>query len=494
VIRKFSALSVALGISIGADFCLAQEAATSKAEGMILLDYQVIPVPGNPSIDLMGFHFLSRMNDWMYLGVGGYAPLFKGEYGGFMALDITAHFQRKIFGDLFADAGLSIGGGGGGKSVEQSKILSGTGGYVKSYIGLGYDFNGFSAGVNFAKMKFKDSAINKSGLNIQLQVPFSYATGSYASSGERDAARGALEDASENTLTMGLDRIVQIDPEGLNKDPIGMADLQFSHFMTKNSYWFINAGVGYRGLPLYNQVLAGLGHRLPISPRINLYGQLAVGSGGYAPETINTGPGLLVYPKVSVEYLFDKNFGFSISSGYLFAPKGSSKNYTLGASLNYHIHSGGRSSDQNILYRGYRVSLFPQTEFNVKSEGKDQNKINMLSVQLDNLVSNHVYIPVQVSIAYNAYLGYPGYGELLAGVGVQTKHHKDSRTQAFGQLLLGTNSHGPILKTGIGLNFGLSDRFAIYGLVGQTLAVGKEKFRSDYLGFGLTYRFSVPSW
>ncbi len=470
-----------------------------------MLDYEVISVPGNKSIDLMGFHFFNKMNDWMYLGVGGYAPLFNGEYGGFMAVDVTAHFQRRIFGNVFADAGLSLGGGGGGKSVEQSKILSGTGGFIKGYLGLGYDFQDFSVGLNFARMKFKNSAIDNSQLNAYVQVPFSYAAGSYASSGERLFPTGKpgpqenLVDSSENILALGLDNFLQNNPEGLNKATINAADLQFSHFITKNSYWYVNAGVGYHGLPLYNQVLAGLGYRIPIFPRISLYSQLAVGSGGYAPETIDTGPGLLVYPKISAEYLLDKNFGLSLSAGYLFAPKGSSKNYTVGASLNYHIYSGGRGSVTNdsaegIFYRGYRVNLFQQTEFNVKDKGIARSKISLLSVQLDNIVNDNIYIPIQISVAYNAYLGYPGYGELLAGVGVQNKYYKGNRLQSFGQLLVGANSHGLVLKTGIGLNFGLSDRLAIYGLIGQTFAADKDKFRSDYAGIGLTYRFSVPSW
>ena len=500
--KQLSKLFIVIGMSLGTDFALAQDV---KAQGLVMLDYEVIAVPGSQSIDLMGFHFLNKMNDWMYLGVGGYAPLFKGEYGGFMALDITAHVQRRIFGNFVVDAGLSVGGGGGGKSVQQSVILSGTGGFVKSYFGVGYDFGDFSVGVNFARMKFKKSAIDNSQPNIYVQVPFSYSIGSYSSSGDRlfpadkRDTPGASLDVSENVLTLGLDNFVQIRPEGLNKDTINVAELQFSHFMTKNSYWYVNAGVGYHGLPLYNHVLGGLGYRLPVSSQLNLYGQLAVGSGGYAPDTLNTGPGLLVYPKISAEYLFSKNFGLSLSAGYLFAPKGSSKNYTVGAALNYHIHSGGTSSDtlgrtEGILYRGYRFNLFPQTAFNPKSTGSSQSRLNMLSAQLDNIVSDHFYIPVQVNIAYNAYSGYPGYGELLAGVGVQTKHHKDSRTQWFGQLLLGTNSHGPMLKTGIGLNLGLSDHFAIYGMVGQAFGTNREKFRADYLGVGVTYRFSVPSW
>ena len=62
----------------------------------------------------------------------------------------------------------------------------------------------------------------------------------------------------------------------------------------------------------------------------------------------------------------------------------------------------------------------------------------------------------------------------------------------FGQLLVGTNVHGPVLKTGVGINVGVSKRLALYGVAGQTFGVDKDRFRANYLGLGMTYRFSVP--
>jgi hypothetical protein len=527
--RRLTPLFVAVGITLGAADSSAQEAAPAsnqntkaesgasavtaaserpgltKADGLVMLDYEVIPVPSGKSIDLLGFHFFSKMNDWLYLGVGGYAPLVKGEYGGFMAIDVTAHAQYRMFGNLLADAGVSLGGGGGGKSVEQSKILTGSGGFVKGYLGLSYDFGVLALGVNISRMKFFDSAIAHTQPNIFIQVPFSYSVGAYASSGSKLAsvddpdAQKIFMDARENMLSLGLDNYAQINPEGSSKDTINAADLQFSHFMTRSSYWYVDVGVGYHGLPLYNQILGGLGYRVRISPGVNFYSQLGIGSGGYSSERINTGAGLLVYPKVFGEYMFAKDFGLALSAGYLTAPKGSSRNYTFGASLNYHIHpdnagSAASLAAEGIFLRGYRVNVFQQTELSVTDRGAAASNISMLSAQLDNVVSDHLYIPVQISVAYNAYLGYPGYGELLAGVGAQTKYDKDNRFQAFGQLLLGTNSHGPIVKPGVGLNFGLSDRLAIYGLAGRTYSTEKDKFRADYVGLGLSYRFSVPVW
>ncbi|KAB2871227.1 MAG: hypothetical protein HS128_24160 [Ideonella sp.] len=473
-----------------------------RAEGVLMLDYQLIRVPQESSLDLLGLHALTRLTDWLYAGVGVHAPLVKGEYGGFMAFDVTAHAQRRIWRSLFADAGLSIGGGGGGKSKEQSRVLTGSGGFAKAYAGLGYDFADFSVGANVSRMKFYQSIIDSTQVNVFVQVPFSSTVGSYASAGRRLAAtdaQGALADSSENTLTLGLDNLVQIDPEGSNKSTIGLIDLQFAHYLTASTYWYASFAAGYRGLPLYNQLVGGLGHRFKVSPRVDLHAQLGIGSGGWSPDRIDTGAGLLVYPKATAEVALGKNFGLALSAGYLFAPTGSSKNYTLGASLNYHLlpdaqPSGARESSEGILFRGYRIGLFQQTALHVRDRDVVGGRISMLSAQLDAIVGDHVYIPIQGAVAYEAYREYPGYGELLAGVGLQSKNEKDNPLQFFGQLLGGTNAHGPVVKASVGVNVGLGDRLALYASIGKTIAApsNKTNFRSDNLGLGLTYRFSMP--
>jgi hypothetical protein len=481
----------------------------TRANGMIMLDYEVIPIEGYAPIDLLGFHFYKQFTNWLYLGVGLHAPLVRGDYGGFMVFDVSIHAQQRLFWNLFADAGASLGGGGGGNSVEQSKIISGTGGFQKSYIGLGYDFTSFSAGVNLSRIRFAGSAIHNSQLDFYIQVPFSYYVGSYANSGDslpsaQNSGRGSnFTKPTENSIAIGLDNIIQIKPEGSYRETINLVDVQFIHFMTDRGYVFFEGGVGYHGLPMYNQVFGGIGYKYSYSPRVNVRSQLGLGSGGYAPEKINTGSGLLLYPKLSAEYLLSNSLGISLSSGYLYAPTGSSRNLTLGASLNYHdspedsSHVGGDATT-DVKYRGYRFHIFEQAEFSAKVGDGNQGTVKLLSVQIDNIIHKNFYVPFQLSAAYNEYLGYPGYGELLAGVGVQNEYTPRDPFQTFAQILVGANVNGIVVKPGAGINYGLSDQLAIYGQVGGTFSVintsqhPNQKFRSPTVGLGLSYRFSLP--
>jgi hypothetical protein len=136
-------------------------------------------------------------------------------------------------------------------------------------------------------MKFNQSAIDSTQLNVFVQVPFSYAIGPYASAGEKLAATDAQEDfanSSENVLSWGLDNLVQIDPQGSNKAIIRLVDLQFAHYLTSSTYWYASLGIGYHGMPLYNQVIGGLGYRFRASPRVHLHAPVGVGWVGTRPN------------------------------------------------------------------------------------------------------------------------------------------------------------------------------------------------------------------
>ncbi len=472
-------------------------------EAMILMDYLVLRVVGDKPIDLMGFHVHNKVADWLYVGAGLYAPLFKGEYGGFTAYDIAAHAQQRLTPQIFATAGLSAGGGAGGRSVEQAKVLTGTGSFFKAYVGLGYDFGNFSIGANVARMKFSHSAIDGTQANVFLEIPYTYLTGPFSSHGQRLSpadARQASEASGEKMLTVVLDNFWQRKPEGSFKGVFNIADFQYAQYFARDTYWYAGFGVGYRGLPLYNHVMGGVGQRVQFSPNIALYGQLGVGSGGYAPERLNTDAGLLVYPKVSAEYALTKDLGLALSAGYLVAPKGSSKNLSFGVALTHHIRvadapSLGSGTGGLPTYQAFRVSLFQQVDTGVRFRGIDRGRLQMIGLQADAIINDRWYIPLQGSVAYSTYLGYPGYGEVLAGIGVQSRTSPGDRLQVFGQLMAGTNIHGLAVKASAGLRYGLSDSTSLHLTAGRIEArsAAGNRFIANSLGVGLDYRFSIPA-
>ncbi len=471
-------------------------------DGLIAVDYQSLRVSGDEPIDLMGFHVRQRVGERVYLGIGAYAPLVQGAYGGFMAFDVGLHVQQPLGSRLFATAGLSLGGGGGGRSAAHSGVLAGSGGLVKTSAGLGYAFPQFSVGLDLSRVRFKDSSIHDTGANLSVQWPFGYLTGPYEAHGEPLSpleTRLSAAQSGENVLTFSLDQFHQRDPQGSFKGTLGNADLQYAHFLDADTYWFAALGVGHRGRPLYNQLLGGLGQRFRPMPGVSLSAQLGVGSGGYAPDVIDTGPGLVLYPKATAELALGPELGLALSAGYLTAPRATSRNVAYGLALAYHVRpatrdgAGGEDGDAVPVYRATRFSLFQQTGTHVRYGGVDRDRLQMLAVQLDTLLSERLYLPLQASVSWNAYLGSPGYGELLGGVGLQNRLEPGERVQAYGQLLAGTNPHGPAVKASAGLHIDVGAPWSVHlsaGRIHARHASGRE-FDAHSFGLGLDYRFAV---
>ena len=465
----------------------------NQHDGLFMLDYQDIRLPKNERIDLIGYHLLTPINDWAYFGVGGYAPFLQGEYGGFMAFGGLLHAQTNISENIFVNSGFSFGGGGGGKSIDHSKEFSGTGGYMRGYLGLGYEFNHFSIGANISHMAFLKSEINNSQLNVFVEIPFSYTTSLYGKAGEFFSSSKQLKGSDdEHMLSLGLDNYEQIDPIGSHKGMISVADFQYSSFISRQHYWYYSAAVGYRGIPIYNQIIVGMGGRIAFSNRVQLYGQLGIGSGGYAPELIDTGSGLLLYPKLSIEYLFNDSLGLSATSGYLYAVDGTSRNYTFGVALNHHFGTSrvkNSTAPQQGQYEGYRIKLSHETLTNLTFKNEPLANLNMLTFQADKLLTKHIYLPIRIAVSYQAYKGFPGYGEMSAGIGLQTRYNKGDAFQFFSELQVGANVEGAILRPSIGLDYSFSEDLAFHTSLGFTL--GSQAFSSTSIELGLTRRFSL---
>jgi hypothetical protein len=345
-------------------------------------------------------------------------------------------------------------------------------------------------------MEFLKSAINNTQINFFLQTPFSYTTGAYSRSGDPFSAppRASLNSFG-SMISFGLDNYVQIAPVGSYKGMINALDIQYSKFMSKRTYWYYALGVGYKGLPIYNQVIAGVGARFALSNRLRLYGQVGLGSGGYAPSIIDTGSGLMLYPKLSVEFLIKSNTGLSLTAGYVHALDGPARNFTFGVALNHYFGTAnapeGTFEPRSGRYDGYRFSITHETALNPRFGDIPLNNFNMIAIQVDKLVSGHIYIPLRAAISYQAYRGYPGYGEISAGIGVQNSYMAGGRLQFFGELQVGANVQGTITRGIVGLDYTLRDGLALRATLGQTR--GNTGYRATQFGLGLTSRFSLLS-
>lgn len=477
----------------------AEPSTLRRSEARLTLDYQTVRVQGDSPIDLAGLHLYAPVADGISVGAGLLAPLVSGQYGGFMGASVGVQGRLRLGGPLFAMAALSAGGGAGGRSPEHAKKLSGTGSFMRGQLALGWDAGDFTVGAGVSRIKFRRSLIDSSQWNVFLDLPFTYLSGPYARRGEplpaADDDRAGRE-MGESMLSFSLDNYHQLNPRGSYSGTVRTGEFQFSHFLTPDLFWFANFASAYAGLPTYNQLLGGLGWRWRPAPSWQLYAQLGVGSGGYAPEQIDTGPGLLVYPKLSAELALSRDLGLAVSAGYLTAPKASSRNPTYGLTLTRHLRSGrSEAVGAPARYEGLRVTLLHQTDARLRYRDVARPALHMLGLQIDMPVSERWYLPLQASAAYTSYLGYPGYAEIFAGVGVQTRVAPGERVQAFGQVMGGANVHGKGGKVTAGLRYLLDDRLAVSFSGGRIEARSSSsgRYTANNFVLGLDYRFAVPT-
>lgn len=481
--------------------------------GMIMLDYSAITLSNGGAFDLFGIHYLQRANDWLYYGVGAFAPVAQGDYGGFFGAAATLHAQRNI-GDSnwFVNAGLSLGAAAGGNSVTGIRRLSGEGLYGRAYAGIGYTHRNLSFGVNYSRVAVLGSMIDDSTINVFVQRPFSFSIGSYADAGRSLSAAEFDAPQQENIISVQVNNFAQINPRGRYTGDIGVASTQFTHFHNRNLYSFFAVDIGISGLHWYNQAHGGFGFRTSLSPRVNLYGQIGFGSSGWVTDTVDTGPGFIIYPKATLEYMVNNRLGATLSAGYQFAPFATSQNWTVGLGMNYHL-SHRRPSDTastsglDYNLRGVRLNVFGRATSSITYNGRQSEGINMIAVQADYMLNDHWYLAGQVAAATTAFRGYAGYAEGFVGLGWQSRPYASGRLQGYAQLMYGLNdvgvdpAHevGTLLYPAFGVSYHVNDRFSIYSQVGAAVSLGQylgthtNTFENYSLGLGVTYRFSLPT-
>lgn len=481
--------------------------------GRIMIDYSALTLTSGGDFDLMGVHYLQNINEWLSFGVGASAPIAGGNYGGFFAADVTLHAQRDIGRNFFVNAGVAVGAGAGGASVNGIRRLSGEGFYTRAYAGIGYHLRRFSFGVNYSRVAISGSELNDSALNVFVQVPFSFAVGRYRDAGRVLSADAFRAPRHENIVSLQYNHVRQINPTGLYQGDIGFASTQFTHFHNPTLYSYFAVDIGATGLLWYNQAHGGVGGRVALGRNVNLYAQLGIGSGGWVTDTIDTGSGFIIYPKVTLEYLWGNGLGTTLSAGYFYAPFGTSRNWTVGLGLNYHLshperRGGGALAGADYTLRGIRLHTFGRITSPIYYNGRESEGLTMLALQADYMLNERWYLAGQIAAATNAFRGFAGYAEGFFGVGWQTRPYVGGRLQGYAQVLYGLNDVGvdparevgALLYPAIGVNYHLNERVSLYGQLGATISLGRymnasmtNSWRNTSIGLGMTYRFALPT-
>ena len=200
------------------------------------MSYLSVKMPSEEqNLGLGGVNFNLYLNDWAYVGLGGYAAV-HGERGGLFTLNVNAGIKRNLFSNIYLNTGLHLGGGGGANAPD------GGGAYILAYLNIGYQWSKFSVEAGYSYINFFNNGnIEGHQLNLALAVPFSYNYASFKHTEEEFIIGESIYDSdwyqksNQISLLLHFNNLYLVNDEFYKGETIRTAGVEFDTYIKKNT-------------------------------------------------------------------------------------------------------------------------------------------------------------------------------------------------------------------------------------------------------------------
>ncbi len=479
----------------------------------IRLNFMSVDMPTNefpglrPTMGLVGLHYQIPFNDFLYGGAAFHYAI-TGDQGGLFTLGAEIGINQRIIGNLYADANIHFGGGGG------YRILVNDGAFINTNVGLQYKMDRYSFGVQYSHINFFTGSIKDNTVSIFLEIPSTLRYTDYKNSFQKYTKSNKNNDhfwkkpVVKNTQQVRFDFFI---PTGKSKrdngtaldDTLYVLGFEYQKYLNANTFLFAHTDAIYKGLRAgFMDLFFGAGYHPYQSKYINLFGKLGIGAAGgrIAPEG-----GATIYPSAGLDFKLSNSLAISGHGGYYRALDGDFEAYTLGFGIKYINLSGGTQTNNNDgLYDTYRtqglsVNLENQTYFSV-NKTDDPNNVLSTDLQLIGLQFNYdilknIYIIGEAGFAYGGRSG--GYAHGLVGLGIKTNNFVNNKFNAFLNLTGGAaggagvdTDEGIVVRPTIGLQYNIKDNLAIKASGGKLYAPFGN-VNSTNLNIGISFNFAT---
>ncbi|CAL2064239.1 hypothetical protein [Tenacibaculum sp. 190524A05c] len=473
--------------------------------GFAQLDFLSIDMPdvNEANMDFTGIHYNAMLNDWSYAGLGFYGAV-GGIRGGFFTLGLNLGIKKEIYKNVFVDAGLHFGGGGGASAPD------GGGAFILPHVNLGYDFKYFSLSAGWSYIDFFDGGtITSNQLYASAQIPLSFDYTDFEKRQDKFDTDN-LKETKWNSKSHRISAMVHlnnlsvkgdskfVDGSSINGRTIRLAGFEFSSFLSDDWFYFIKADGAYSGIPAgYMDIFVGGGYHLSMNKnRTNIQAKFGVGAGGGGG--VDTKGGFLIYPDLSIEQKVFDNMYVSINKGYLMSPDSHFLSSTLGFGLKYYVDKDGIETSHNnsgkTVLKGVQTILKQDWYLDASRNGGFEQDMHQISLQINVFLNKYIYGAGQTSFANFGDAG--AYAEGIVGLGVESNTFFNNKVSVFAQVLGGaaggggiSTGEGLIVKPSFGLNYKLTNTLNLRGGIGYVKARGGS-LSSVYGNFGLSYNLS----
>jgi len=481
-----------------------EEASASWHERQFRFSFEEIDMPDpNERMGLYGFGVHERFKPWLYGGLSTYGAA-TGQRGGFFTGGYTLGTEYHLTDRWSLDAGAYVGAGGGGSAAQGGGLM------LRPHIGLKYDFGQFNLGLNYSYIDFPNGDISSSAIALNLDFPFSsvrrdwndpaMTSRNYFGADWDNVSRHrsqisarfrAYQPSSGSTTTSGK----SID------DTIGLVGVDYSYFL--DNRWFVNfetSGAMNGGVAGYAELLGGLGYRMPLTSDDRLALVPGISLGGAGGGGVDTGGGFVARANVGLEYRLSPQLSLILDGGYLTAPDGNFDVPYVGFNLAYVTESYGldrlgRPLEEESLINTTKWRLRPvhQWYLDAQRTSYGSRDMELMGAKIDWMGGDWWYLTGQGLSAYAGKAG--GYSEGHWGAGIYGPTWK--KGQLYGEMLIGAGGGGGVdsgdgllYKPSIGLEYNLSENFAIQAGIGKVIS-STGNLDATFLESNLVWRFGT---
>lgn len=483
----------------------------------IRLNYILIHQPVNqvsyglhPEMGFVGLNYNIPLNDWLYTGVGFHTAV-TGDQGGLFTLGVNLGVNKKIYKNLYFDANVHFGGGGGYRSLVNG------GGILYTNVGLQYKKKGYSFGVQYGNMNFFTGIQKDDNVSFFVEIPTTLRYSSYKNAQKTFTVDTNLKNefwkkpAVKNVQQVTFDFFF---PRGDSRTDasttpsykpishtLSILGFEYQRYLTSNTFIYAHTDAMYGGLTAgFMDLFVGVGKNFIETKYINFFGKFGIGAAG---GRIYPEGGLAIYPNAGFDVRITKNFGLSAHGGYHKAIGGeaSFEAYTAGFSIKYYGLSGGVTdpfSKEKATYiktQGISLGVQNQTYFDVAKFGIPNSDLQLIALKIKYNLNHRFYLAGEASFAYEGKSG--GFAHGIFGLGVTSNKFLNDRVSLFLEVSAGAagggrvdSGEGVLIRPTAGINYHINDDFT-FNVSGGQMVSPFGNVNSSNFNIGLTYNLSI---
>lgn len=461
-----------------------------------------------PKMGFLGLNYNIPLTEWLYTGAGFHAASF-GDQGGLFTLGINLGINLPIYKNLFFDANLHFGGGGGFRSLVNGGAI------LYPNAGFQYKLKNVSFGVQYGIVDFFDGIQGGNNVSFFIEIPTSVNAGSYKNAHKKYKIVDTDDDFWEKPAVKSVQQ-VKFDfffPRGNtrndgfgnfnNTTPITQTlyiiGFEYQRYINSNTFLYAHLDTMYSGLRAgFMDMFFGIGKNFIETKYVNFFAKMGLGAAGgrIFPEN-----GLTMYPSAGFDVRFSDHFGLSVHGGYHRSVGATFEALTAGVSLKYYGLSGGVEepfSGKKVKYiktQGVQIGVQNQTYFNVAILDRPNRDLQQIALKINYDITHNLYVAGEASFAYLG--GSGGYAHGIFGLGLKSNRFINNRFSLFVEAAAGVaggggvdSGEGVLLRPSIGVNYHVTDDFHL-NLSGGQMWSPFGNVNSSNLNIGFTYGLSV---